>query len=134
MHGTEQEDIRRRYIEERYRLIPYIYTTVEELSRTGVPVVRPLFLEFPRATNDSHPLDLDAANEFLLGPDLLVAPPPFPEQPDNYDSKVAAGYLVRLLDWRENPDRNREKIAEPRSTRPFSRGPIHFRSTSGKAR
>jgi alpha-glucosidase len=91
VHGTEQETIRRRYIEERYRLLPYIYTTVEELSRTGLPVVRPLFLEFPNATTDSHPLDLDAGNEFLFGRDLLVAPPPFPEQPDDYQLKLPSG-------------------------------------------
>ncbi len=91
VHGPEQESIRRRYIEERYRLMPYLYTVVEELSRTGMPVVRPLFLEFPDATPDGHPLDLDAGNEFLFGPDLLVAPPPFPEQPDNYEVKLPAG-------------------------------------------
>jgi len=91
VHGTQQEDIRRRYIEERYRLLPYIYTAVEELSRTGLPVARPLFLEFPNATADSHPLDLDAGNEFLFGRDLLVAPPPFPEQVDNYQLKLPPG-------------------------------------------
>lgn len=91
VHGPEQENIRRRYIEERYRLMPYLYTTVEELSRTGLPVVRPLFLEFPEATPDAHPLDLDAGNEFLLGPDLLVAPPPFPEQPDKYELNLPPG-------------------------------------------
>jgi alpha-glucosidase len=91
VHGPEQEAVRRRYIEERYRLLPYLYTVVEELSRTGLPVVRPLFLEFPNATADSHPLDLDAGNEFLFGPDLLVAPPPFPEQPDNYPVKLPQG-------------------------------------------
>jgi alpha-glucosidase len=91
VHGPEQEAIRRRYIEERYRLLPYIYTTVEELSRTGVPVVRPLFLEFPNATKDLHPLDLDAGNEFLFGPDLLIAPPPFPEQSDSYELKLPPG-------------------------------------------
>ena len=90
VHGPEQEAIRRRYIEERYRLMPYIYTLVEELSRTGLPVVRPLFLEFPTA-NDLKPLDLDAGDEFLLGPDLLVAPPPFPEQPDAYDLNLPPG-------------------------------------------
>jgi alpha-glucosidase len=90
VHGPEQEAIRRRYIEERYRLMPYIYTLVEELSRTGLPVVRPLFLEFPTA-NDLKPLDVDAGNEFLLGPDLLVAPPPFPEQPDTYDLNLPPG-------------------------------------------
>jgi alpha-glucosidase len=91
VHGPEQEAIRRRYIEERYRLMPYLYTTVEELSRTGLPIVRPLFLEFPHATADSHPLDLDAGNEFLFGSDILVAPPPFPEQPDSYEVKLPPG-------------------------------------------
>jgi len=91
VHGPEQEAIRRRYIEERYRLLPYLYTIVEELSRTGLPVVRPLFLEFPDATKDKHPFDLDAGNEFLLGPDLLVAPPPFPEQPDSYPLRLPPG-------------------------------------------
>jgi alpha-glucosidase len=82
--GREQEDIRRRYIEERYRLMPYLYTAAEEMSRTGLPIVRPLFLEFPHAAADGHPLDLDAPNEFLFGADLLVAPAPFPEEPDSY--------------------------------------------------
>ena len=91
VHGPEQEAIRRRYIEERYRLLPYLYTLVEELSRTGLPVVRPVFLEFPNATSDSHPFDLDATSEFLLGPDLLVAPSPFPEQPDAYPLKLPPG-------------------------------------------
>jgi alpha-glucosidase len=91
VHGPEQEAIRRRYIEERYRLMPYLYTLVEELSRTGLPVVRPLFLEFPRAAKDLQPLDLRAGNEFLFGPDLLVAPPPFPEQPEAYALKLPPG-------------------------------------------
>jgi alpha-glucosidase len=89
--GPEQEAIRRRYIEERYRLLPYIYTLVEEFSRTGLPVVRPIFVEFPGATADLHPLDLDAGNEFLFGPNLLIAPPPFAEQPDRYALKLPQG-------------------------------------------
>ena len=91
VHGPEQEAIRRRYIEERYRLMPYLYTVVEELSRTGLPVIRPLFLEFPRATKDLQPMDIRAGNEFLFGPDLLVAPPPFPEQPEAYALKLPPG-------------------------------------------
>ena len=47
VHGPEQEAIRRRYIETRYRLLPYIYTLAEEASRTGLPLARPIFLEFP---------------------------------------------------------------------------------------
>lgn len=82
--GPEGEAIRKRYIEARYRLLPYLYTLAEEASRTGVPMMRPLFLEFPEATEDKHPLDLDAPNQFLLGPDLLVAPAIYPEEPDPY--------------------------------------------------
>ena len=67
--GPEHESIRRRAIETRYRLLPYIYTSIEETSRTGVPLMRPLFLEFPDqptvALNDE---------EFMFGPSLLVAP------------------------------------------------------------
>jgi alpha-glucosidase len=86
VHGPEQEAIRRRFIEERYRLMPYLYTIAEETSRTGLPMVRPLFLEFPNAAADGHPLDVDpgAAGEFLLGADLLIAPPHYLDQLDDY--------------------------------------------------
>ena len=93
VNGPEQEDIRRRYIEERYKLMPYLYTAVEEMSRSGVPVLRPLFLEFPQATADKHPLDLDTGNEFLFGSELLVAPPPYPDKLDTYSVKFPP------LDW-----------------------------------
>jgi alpha-glucosidase len=66
--------------------MPYIYTVAEEASRTGLPIERPLFLEFPDAARDRHPIDIDlqAAGEFLLGPDMLIAAPPYPEKLDNY--------------------------------------------------
>lgn len=83
--GPQQEAIRRKYIDTRYRLMPYFYTTTEAASRTGIPVMRPLFLDFPEATADKHPLDSDVPNEFLFGPDLLVAPPPHPDQAQSYD-------------------------------------------------
>ena len=67
--GPEHEAIRRRYIETRYRLLPYIYTSIEETSRTGVPLMRPMFLEFPKETN----LALND-EEYMFGSSLLVAP------------------------------------------------------------
>ncbi len=82
--GHIQEAIRRSYINERYRLLPYLYSVAEKASRTGVPIMRPLFLEFPEATADKHPLDLDAGNEFLVGPDLLIAPTPYPDELQPY--------------------------------------------------
>jgi alpha-glucosidase len=84
--GPEQEAIRRRFIEARYRLMPYLYTLAEDASRSGLPMVRPLFLEFPDAAPDKHPIDIDisAAGEFLLGRDLLIAAPAFPGELDRY--------------------------------------------------
>ena len=84
-NGTPEDvSLRRRYIEERYRLLPYIYTVTEEMSRTGLPIVRPLFLEFPNGTGDGQPLDLANSGSFLLGSDLLVAQSPFPDEMDDY--------------------------------------------------
>lgn len=84
--GPEAENIRRRYIEERYRLMPYLYTLAEETSRTGLPMMRPLFLDYPNAVADGHPIDVDTGveGEFLLGHDLLIAPSPYPEASDTY--------------------------------------------------
>lgn len=94
-NGAEQEAIRRRFVETRYRLLPYLYTTMESNTHTGLPLLRPLFLEFPDAAPDHHPLDVDAGTsaEFLAGADLLIAPPPMAERPDAYDAKLpSAGW------------------------------------------
>jgi alpha-glucosidase len=86
-NGTTHDlNLRRHFIEERYRLMSYIYTTAEEMSRTGIPLMRPLFLEFPKASKDGHPLDLNTNNEFLMGPDLLIAPSPYPDMLDDYQA------------------------------------------------
>jgi alpha-glucosidase len=83
--GPEHEAIRRRYIETRYRLLPYIYTGMEETSRTGVPLMRPMFLEFPGepnlAINDE---------EYMFGDSLLVAPKVW-EFTGNYSVSLPAG-------------------------------------------
>ncbi|MBX9570608.1 MAG: glycoside hydrolase family 31 protein, partial [Candidatus Obscuribacterales bacterium] len=67
--GPEHEAIRKRFIEERYKLLPYIYTCMEDASRTGVPLMRPMFLEFP---SDSSVIT--NAEQYMFGPSLLVAP------------------------------------------------------------
>jgi alpha-glucosidase len=93
--GPEQETIRRHFIETRYRLMPYLYTLADEASRTGLPMVRPLFLEFPNAAPDGHPIDTDlaASGEFMLGPDLLIAPAPYPEEDAPYEVELpSAGW------------------------------------------
>jgi len=94
-NGPEQENIRRRFIETRYRLLPYLYTAMEDGTRTGLPLLRPLFLEFPDAAPDRHPLDIDpdASGEFMVGPDILIAPPAFLDKANDYDARLpSAGW------------------------------------------
>jgi alpha-glucosidase len=70
--GEEVEIISKRFIQLRYRLIPYIYTWLRHCSQTGEPLMRALFLEFP---ND--PACYEARweeSQFFLGPSLMVAP------------------------------------------------------------
>ncbi len=85
VHGPEHEAIRRRSIELRYQLLPYIYTNIEETTRTGVPLMRPIFLEYPEAQNL-----YDENREFLFGRDLLVAPQVF-ELLDTYSVNLPPG-------------------------------------------
>jgi alpha-glucosidase len=90
--GPEQENIRRRFIEERYRLMPYLYTVAEETSHDGLPIDRPLFLEFPHATEDGTPYDLTTGgSEFLFGSRILVAPNPSPEEVAPYPVHLPPG-------------------------------------------
>ena len=111
--GPQQENIRRRFIEERYRLMPYLYTVAEETSHDGLPIDRPLFLEFPYATDDGAPYDLTTGgSEFLFGSRILVAPNPSPEEIAPYaihlppgtwydywtGSQVAGGTVAGTLD------------------------------------
>ena len=63
------EDIIRKYLKLRYRLLPFLYTQLEEAHRTGLPIFRPLVLNYQ---NDSNALSID--DEFMIGTDLLVAP------------------------------------------------------------
>lgn len=84
--GAQHLAIRRRFIEERYRLLPYLYAVAEESERTGDPVVRPTFYDYPKMA--SAPCDQSMA--FTLGADLLIAAPPKIESPQAYDACLPA--------------------------------------------
>jgi len=89
-NGPEQEAVRRRYIETRYKLLPYIYSLAEETSRTGLPMMRPIFLEFPEIFSPKSNFE-HWDTEFLLGSSLLVAPAPFGEKVDDYVVSFPSG-------------------------------------------
>jgi len=53
----------------RYALLPYLYSLAREANLSGMPLVRPLYLEFPEEAAAYH-----AREEYCLGPYLLVIP------------------------------------------------------------
>jgi alpha-glucosidase len=67
--GTFYEDIIRKYLKLRYRLLPFLYTALEDAHRTGVPLFRPLLLNYQ---DDPNTLTID--DEFMVGDTLLEAP------------------------------------------------------------
>jgi alpha-glucosidase/alpha-D-xyloside xylohydrolase len=69
LNNKEIEPISRKYLELRYRMLPYIYTAARAAHETGMPMMRALWLH--------HPDDANAVArgyEFFWGPDILVAP------------------------------------------------------------
>ena len=65
----ETEDINRKYIKLRYKLIPYMYDTMWKSSRNGEPFLRPLLFNYQ---NDKNTYKIN--DEFLCGDNILVAP------------------------------------------------------------
>ncbi len=63
------EPILKKYLELRYRMMPYIYSAAREAKDTGIPLMRPLWLHYP---DDPRTLSLD--DQYLWGRDILVAP------------------------------------------------------------
>ena len=68
-HGSEVEGICRQYAELRYRLLPYTYTLAWQAHTLGLPLMRPLVLNYP-----DDPRVWGLGHQFLWGDDLLVAP------------------------------------------------------------
>ncbi|OKK23610.1 alpha-glucosidase [Streptomyces sp. CB02488] len=67
--GEEAVDVARAFTLLKHRLMPYLYGVAATAHRTGVPMMRPMLLEFP---DDPTTRMLD--RQYMLGPDLLVAP------------------------------------------------------------
>jgi alpha-glucosidase (family GH31 glycosyl hydrolase) len=68
-YGAEAQEICQRYVELRYRLMPYTYTLAWQAHLHGLPPMRPLVLNYP-----DDPQVWELASEFLWGDDILVAP------------------------------------------------------------
>jgi alpha-glucosidase (family GH31 glycosyl hydrolase) len=69
LKNPDVESICRKYLELRYRLMPYLYTAVRDCCDTGLPIMRALWLHAP-----DDPAAVARGDEYLWGPDMLVAP------------------------------------------------------------
>lgn len=69
LHNPHVEPICRKYLELRYRLLPYLYSSVDQTHRTGLPVMRALWLDNPQDAKA-----LEVSDQYMFGDSLLVSP------------------------------------------------------------
>jgi alpha-glucosidase (family GH31 glycosyl hydrolase) len=69
LHNSQIEPICRKYLELRYRMLPYLYSAVRECTVTGIPVMRALWLHYP-----DDPVAVARPDQYLWGRNVLVAP------------------------------------------------------------
>ncbi|OEG00104.1 alpha-glucosidase [Vulcanibacillus modesticaldus] len=67
--GEEYGEIIKKYIQLRYIWLPHLYKLFVETSRTGLPVMRPLFMEYP---DDKNTFNL--SDQFMIGDNVIIAP------------------------------------------------------------
>lgn len=67
--GDEAYSIINAYMVLRENLRPYVMKHMEEASKTGLPLMRPLFVDFP-----SDAAAYDVEDQYMFGPDYLIAP------------------------------------------------------------
>jgi alpha-D-xyloside xylohydrolase len=69
VYDDEAVDVLRRFTKLKASLMPYIYRNAVETSRTGVPMMRSMVLEFTEDRNCAY-----LATQYMYGDSLLVAP------------------------------------------------------------
>ncbi len=69
LHDERVEAICRKYLDLRYRMLPYLYSAVRECATTGMPIMRALWLQFP---DDAKAVA--CGDQYMWGRYLLVAP------------------------------------------------------------
>jgi alpha-glucosidase (family GH31 glycosyl hydrolase) len=92
LNNADVEPICRKYLELRYRLMPYLYTAVRTCCETGLPIMRALWLHYPDDANA-----VARGDEYLWGRDILVAPVT-EKGATSRRAYLPRGDLVRLLD------------------------------------
>ena len=66
---AETEVVMGEALRQRHRMIPYLYTMNYRAYKDGLPLVLPMYYEYPN-TNEAY----QVKNQFLFGTEMLVAP------------------------------------------------------------
>ncbi|MCI3241709.1 TIM-barrel domain-containing protein [Streptomyces spinosisporus] len=69
-YGADAQKSAEKFLRLREALVPYTYTLAQQANTTGTPIVRPLYLQYP----EEEAAYTKADDEYLYGPDMLVAP------------------------------------------------------------
>jgi alpha-glucosidase/alpha-D-xyloside xylohydrolase len=69
LHNASVEPVCRKYLELRYRMLPYIYTAARTCCDTGLPMIRAMWLHHP-----DDPQAVALGDQYLWGREVLVAP------------------------------------------------------------
>ena len=69
LYGADAENAIRKALDLRYRLIPYYYSLAHQARETGLPIMRPLVMEFP-----DDPKTFNLTDQWLMGSNLMAAP------------------------------------------------------------
>jgi alpha-D-xyloside xylohydrolase len=89
-YGPQAYEIIRDVLFLRERTRPYLLSLMRDAAKSGVPPMRPLFVDFPA---DSAAWEVP--DEFMFGPSLLVAPV------TRYKDRSRAVYLPSGASWRD---------------------------------
>lgn len=101
-------------LRERYRLLPYLYSTFREANVTGAPVMRPMFYEFP---SESDVALAAAGDQFLVGSSLLVAPALYPTEDPSGLGRKRSVWLPSGERWFDSVSGVEEKVADGQKKR-----------------
>ena len=69
LYDEESVDVLRKFTKVKHSLMPYLYAQAVKATQTGVPVMRPMVMEYP-----DDPLCFTLDKQYMLGDSILVAP------------------------------------------------------------
>lgn len=116
--GEDVYGILREQLLLRERLRPYVMKQMNVAQECGAPPMRPLFFDFP-----DDPLAWETEDQFMFGPDILVAPVLY------HGARARKVYLPAGASWRNAwTDERHDGGAEIEAEAPLERIPIYVRN------